>query len=162
MTLSWMMPPVLIHRKLCVINQEYKRGSYALTSGRKHPKYKLDVVPIMMRSLGVVIDDYQWSLLRPGVVNYMQERHGPYSDNTDPTLARTANKRSDQMHAIVHDLRMEKQKRMRLEQRLEDVQQYVADQSNLYLCGAAGRLASWSKNMYYDKIPVWRGAYLSV
>ena len=48
-------------------SKEYAGATFSLTANRKQPAYSIDIVPAILRFLGIRFDDAQWKLHRAGV-----------------------------------------------------------------------------------------------
>lgn len=137
---------------------EYVSGDFALSRERQRPKYRLDVVPVLLRCIGVVVDNYQWQSVRSGIVSYMAERHGPFAVEVCSAAQTQASARKKQNVELVAALKNERRKRQRLEDQVDDLKAQLAAAQDPYACGV---MASHnSQNAFYDKVPVWRGVYL--
>ena len=87
---------------------EYVSGDFALSRERQRPKYRLDVVPVLLRCIGVVVDNYQWQSVRSSIVSYMAERHGPFAVEVCSAAQTQASARKKQNVELVAALKNER------------------------------------------------------
>ena len=139
---------------------EYRAGDFTLSGSRKHPAYSIDVIPIVLRCIGIHLENHHWHRHRPGVVALMAVKCGPFAETQSQQMTVVAATRKRQSNFKHFRYKSEVKKARALQEQVEDLKKQLALATDPHGCWSFG-MAPWhSKNMFYDKVPVWRGVHL--
>ncbi len=136
------------------------RLGWLYLGGGKHPKYDLEVVPLILEQINIFMTACQWRRWRPGFVNDIHSKCCPDVPQ-QVVISELAQKCASLLVKHQHmnlQLKAETAKRRRLEKTKHEAQELQLAERKWM---SQYSLQSMSNNLYYDKVGHWRAAHIT-
>ena len=137
----------------------YRSADFTLSACRKYPVYTIEIVPVVLRHLGMQFEDSLWQSHKSQILAPMSDKHGPFAADTSK-LEIVATNRKRRNCFLAGQSKSRQRQVHGLQLQVKYLQERFAIAMDPH-AAASFSIAPWhSKNMYFDKVPVWRGVHL--